>query len=93
MKAGVDEVHFKIENVSKSLVAGVEFKLSIDNVKNSPSLRPSGEFTGILFFDYILQQDLTEFNGNLSITTSILGNIDSKTANITQSSYTAELDS
>lgn len=86
-------MQIKVENVSKSLVAGVNFKLSIKDVKNPKSLRPTGTFKDIMFFDSNLKQDLSGYTENITITTTELGVIDKIYSNISQSSYDANADS
>ena len=86
-------MQIKVENVSKSLVAGVNFKLSIKDVKNPISLRPTGTFKDIMFFDSNLKQDLSGYTENITITTTELGVIDKIYSNISQSSYDANADS
>ena len=77
-----NKVQFKLTELNPTLKIGDEITLSVDNVQNSVSLRPSSSFKNITIIDSKSNLEISEFLGNVIVQNKHLANIPRDTAEI-----------
>jgi hypothetical protein len=60
-------VIFTLVDVSARLKIGTEITLSVNNVQNSVSMRPSSSFTNMVLTDYTTQEAMSDFHGEVQV--------------------------